>query len=366
YSLPVRLARLADGPALAGLRLETVAGILSGGSALPPPAARKLAAHFGIPVTQGYGLAETSPLTHTERLDAPRTGSVGPVVAGTECRVVDLDTRRPVAEGVRGEVQVRGPQVMRAYLDPALPTGIDAEGWLSTGDIGYLDADGYLFLVDRIKDVFKCDNEIVSPTELERLLDRHPVVRESVVVDHPDPHRGAVAHAFVVLADPAGSVDTEAIRAAVNAEVPEYQHIRYLDVVPAIPRSPNGKVARRDIRAWVERPAPHPATRPTDTTGAPPMVTFINQLTVTGSAEEFEKISARMSEFMASRPGYLNHRLLRSLRAPESYVEIAEWENPEAHQAAVRSDEFQALISELGRVVAKPTPGLFTDVKPAH
>ncbi len=96
------------------------------------------------------------------------------------------------------------------------------------------------------------------------------------------------------------------------------------------------------------------------------MVTFINQLTVTGTSEEFERISAGMSEFMSAQPGYLNHRLLRSLRQPENYVEIAEWENPEAHLAAVRSDEFQQFIKELGKVVAKPTPGLFEDVKAAH
>lgn len=96
------------------------------------------------------------------------------------------------------------------------------------------------------------------------------------------------------------------------------------------------------------------------------MVTFINQLTVTGTVEEFEKISAKLSEFMSAQPGYLSHRLLRSLRSPETYVELAEWENPEAHQAAVRSETFQLLIKELAQVVAKPTPGLFEDVKAGH
>ncbi len=260
YSLPVRLARLAANPALADLKLDTVTAILSGGSALSPGAATVLAQHFGIAVTQGYGLAETSPLTHTERLDAPRTGSVGTTVAGTQCRVVDVAGREPVPAGVNGEVQVRGPQVMRGYLDPAQPTGVDADGWFSTGDVGYQDADGYLYLVDRLKDVFKCDNELVSPAELERLLDKHPAVRECVVVDHPDPFRGAVAHAFVVLADP-DLTELDAIRESVNATVPEYQHLRYLTAVPAIPRSPNGKVQRRDIRAWAlrdEAPVPTP------------------------------------------------------------------------------------------------------------
>lgn len=247
YSLPVRLLRLADDPRLPELKLATVEAIMSGGSALAPPAAVKLADHFGIPVTQGYGLAETSPLTHTDRIAAPRPGSVGTVVAGTECRIVDVDSRAVLPAGERGEVQLRGPQLMSGYLDPAQPTGIDADGWLSTGDIGYQDIDGYLFLVDRLKDVFKCDNWLVSPSEIEAVLARHPAVRECVVVDRADGYRGAVPYAFVVLASPAAAAD---IAAWVNAQVPYYQQIQHIEAVPEIPRSPNGKVQRRDVRAW--------------------------------------------------------------------------------------------------------------------
>ncbi len=96
------------------------------------------------------------------------------------------------------------------------------------------------------------------------------------------------------------------------------------------------------------------------------MVTFINQLTVTGSVEEFEAISARLSDFMSAQPGYLSHRLLRSLRRPNVFVEIAEWQEAPAHQAAVRSDEFQALIRELAQVVEKPAPDLFEEIKANH
>jgi heme-degrading monooxygenase HmoA len=96
------------------------------------------------------------------------------------------------------------------------------------------------------------------------------------------------------------------------------------------------------------------------------MVTLVNQLTVTGDPAQFEEISARMSGFMAEQPGYLSHRLLRSLRQPEVYVEIAEWETADAHGAALRSDAFQGLIRELAQVVAKPSPGLYEDVKAGH
>jgi long-chain acyl-CoA synthetase len=249
------LLRLADDPRLPELKLASVEAIMSGGSALSPAAATTLSAHFGIPVTQGYGLAETSPLTHTDRIAAPRIGSVGTVVAGTGCRIVDLDSRAVLGAGERGEVQLRGPQLMSGYLDPAQPTGIDAEGWLSTGDVGYQDADGYLFLVDRLKDVFKVDNWLVSPSEIEAVLAGHPAVRECVVVDRPHPYRGAVPYAFVVLAQPE---PLDGIQDWANAQMPYYQHIQQIGVVDAIPRSPNGKVARRDIRAWAG---------PTNTTG---------------------------------------------------------------------------------------------------
>ncbi|MBQ0825029.1 AMP-binding protein [Streptomyces sp. RG38] len=261
YSLPVRLAHLAADSRLPDLRLRTVGAVFSGGSALLPVPARTLADHFGIPVVQGYGLAETSPLTHCQRPSRPVPGSVGAVVPGTECRLVDIGTGAPVEAGRPGEVQVRGPQVMRGYLSSAAPA-VDADGWFSTGDIGHQDPAGNLFLTDRLKDVFKCENWVVSPTEIERTLIRHPAVRDCAVVDHPDPYRGAVAHAFVVLAsDTEGRTHPESreladITAYVNQRLPYYQHLRYIDSVDAVPRSPNGKILRRTLRERVGALAP--------------------------------------------------------------------------------------------------------------
>ncbi|MET9297426.1 AMP-binding protein [Streptomyces sp. NPDC003077] len=264
YSLPVRLAHLAADPRLPGLRLRTVGTVFSGGSALLPAPARKLADHFGIPVVQGYGLAETSPLTHCQRPSRPVPGSVGAVVPGTECRVVDIDTRAPLPAGRPGEVQVRGPQVMHGYLGSADPA-VDADGWFSTGDVGYEDAAGNLFLTDRLKDVFKYENWVVSPTEIEQVLIGHPAVRDCAVVDHPDPYRGAVAHAFVVLA-----ADTEGaarpapadIAAHVARRLPYYQHLKYIDAVDDIPRSPNGKILRRVLRDRIGGSAQPPSPAP--------------------------------------------------------------------------------------------------------
>ncbi|MEU7146158.1 class I adenylate-forming enzyme family protein [Nocardia sp. NPDC046473] len=248
YGLPVRLSRLAEDPRLPDLRAGMVRAMYSGGSALAPAVTTILARQFGIPVVQGYGLAEASPLTHCDLPDAPRLGSVGPTVRDTECRIVHVDTRTPLPAGINGEVLVRGPQVMIGYLHSPDSTAIDADGWCSTGDIGYQDDDGWLFLVDRLKDVFKCDNELVSPAEIEYELNQHPAVRECVVVDYPDKFSGAVAYAFVVLHDPSDPVDLARIMQFVNEKMSYYQKIHHLECVDSIPRSPIGKIQRRVIR----------------------------------------------------------------------------------------------------------------------
>ncbi|MFI9724235.1 class I adenylate-forming enzyme family protein [Streptomyces sp. NPDC052396] len=246
YSLPVRLIRLAEDPRLPGLKLTTVRGIMSGGTGLPTAAAAALSAHFGIPVAQGYGLAETSPLTHSDTLSGPVHGSVGKVVGGgTECRIVGVDSREPLAAGEKGEVLVRGPQLMKGYL--GLPSPLDEEGWFATGDLGYQDEEGRLFLVDRLKDVFKHDNWLVSPAEIERVLARHAAVREGVVYDFPHAESGSVAHALVVRAEGADA-SAEEIRSFVNSQVPYYEHIERLVFVDAVPRSHNGKISRRELR----------------------------------------------------------------------------------------------------------------------
>lgn len=244
YTLPMRLTTLATDPRLAGVALPSANGLLSGGSALPGDTVHTLSAHFGIPVVQGYGLAEASPLTHFNALDEPRTGSCGRPVAGTQCRVVEIASREVVCPPGRGEVQVRGPQVMRGYLDGAAGEGPDAAGWLSTGDIGRID-DGHLFVVDRLKDVFKCENELVSPAELERLLRRHPAVADCAVADLPDQVRGAVPHGLVVLR---GAVDLAELASWVNEQVPSFMALRSVRAANVIPRSANGKIQRRDLR----------------------------------------------------------------------------------------------------------------------
>lgn len=354
YTIPLRLAELAAAPALPGLRLESARMIASGGSALSPMIAEKLSTHFGIPVLQGYGLAETSPLTHSASRDDPRPGSVGPPVAGTECRVVDLRTGHPLAIGERGEVQVRGPQVMRGYLDPAVPDGIDADGWLSTGDIGYQDADGCLHVVDRIDDLFKCADQLVSPAEVEAVLERHPAVRDCAVVGYPDELAGAVPAAWVVLADgfPRSAGTVAGIIAFVAGRVPHYQQLRHIEVTAAVPRSRAGKVNRRELRAEL-------VTRRTLTTRRTAigersmgmqddekdlsnLITVIARFTTKGDPEEFERFFLEHVEYMRGQEGFGAHQAVRLVDDPAVYVNLGWWLSQESFGKVVQSPEFRS------------------------
>ncbi|GGN74304.1 AMP-dependent synthetase [Streptomyces albiflavescens] len=246
YSLPMRLAKLAADPRLGELEAPALRAILSGGSALAPSAAGVLSQHFGVPVVQGYGLAETSPATHLSDLDRPRPGSCGVLVPAAESRIVHVETRTTLPVDEWGEIQVRGPQLMLGYLGRDLSHDVDADGWFSTGDIGYTDPTGHLFVVDRIKDVFKCDNWLVSPTEIERVLLRHRGVADCVVVDAPHELSGAVAHALVVPADT--SCTPQELIDFVNAEVAAFERLHHVALVESIPRSATGKVQRRELR----------------------------------------------------------------------------------------------------------------------
>src|SRR5205823_6282008 len=133
---------------------------------------------------------------------------------------------------------------------------VGADGWFSTGDVGYLDEDGWLFLVDRIKDVFKHENWLVAPAEIEAALMRHPAVRDCAVVDCPDEITGAVPHAFAALEQPEPGRLEEAVR-SVNQALPDCKRIRHAEAAEAIPRNPNGKLRRAELRAEVRNRLPH-------------------------------------------------------------------------------------------------------------
>ncbi|MFQ5690962.1 MAG: AMP-binding protein [Gemmatimonadota bacterium] len=249
---PIVLA-LAQHPRVDEFDLSSLRFIGSGAAPLGEGTARACAERVGCPVAQGYGLTETSPVTHwssPERPGAGKLASVGPSVPNTEVRIGDLETGRPLGPGQRGEVWLRGPQVMKGYLNRPEDTArtVDGEGWLHSGDVGYVDEEGYLYLVDRAKELIKYKGYQVPPAELEELLLSHPAVADAAVIPSPDEEAGEVPKAFVVLreADSAeGRVSAEDLLGFVAGRVAPYKRVRRLEFADAIPKSASGKILRR-------------------------------------------------------------------------------------------------------------------------
>ncbi|HLV44197.1 MAG TPA: AMP-binding protein [Aggregatilineales bacterium] len=242
--VPPVIRALARHPAARGVELPALRVIISGAAPLAGDIAAECAARLGCVVKQGYGLTETSPVTHINPDDAVRPGSVGPPLPGTECRIVDPATGVVLPPGEAGEVCICGPQVMAGYLGQPEATAavLDAEGWLRTGDIGRLDAAGYLTIVDRLKEQIKYKGFQVAPAELEALLLRHPAVAAAAVVPAPDEEAGEVPKAFIVAAEPVAAGE---IMSFVAERVAPHKRIRRVEFVEEIPVSASGKILRR-------------------------------------------------------------------------------------------------------------------------
>jgi acyl-CoA synthetase (AMP-forming)/AMP-acid ligase II len=242
---PIVLA-LAKSPVVERYDLSSLQIVNSGAAPLSAELQQAAAERIGCPVVQGYGLTESSPVTHVTPLDPARhrLGSIGPPVPSTECRIVDVAGGEELGPGEEGEVCVRGPQVMRGYLDDPEATAatVDADGWLHTGDVGRADDDGYVVLVDRVKELIKYKGYQVAPAELEAVLVEHPAVADAAVVGRPDEEAGEVPKAFVALA---GEATAQEIMAFVAERVAPYKRLRALEVVDEIPKSPSGKILRR-------------------------------------------------------------------------------------------------------------------------
>ena len=205
----------------------------------------------GVDVQQGYGMTEASPVTHLSSMDPSkaRSGSIGKVIPATEVRLIDPESGRDVAQGEDGELWIRGPQIMRGYLKQPEATAqcIDAEGWYHSGDIGYVDDDGFFFIVDRVGELIKYKALQVSPAELEAVLVTHPGVADAAVIPIPDEEAGEIPKGVVVLKDPEATSDemAESIMAFVADRVAPHKRVRSLDFIDQVPKSASGKILRR-------------------------------------------------------------------------------------------------------------------------
>ena len=225
----------------------------SGSAALPRETLERWQAATGAPIYEGYGQTEAGPVLSFNPAAGPvKVGSVGIAVAGTELQVVDLEQgTRVLPAGERGEIRARGPQIMRGYLNlPAETAEALREGWLYTGDIGEFDADGYLYIRDRKKDLVIVGGYNVYPREVEEVLFTHPDVAEAAVVGQPDAYRGEILRAFVVLR-PGRVFDEEALKAFCAQQLARYKVPARIEALDALPKTSVNKTDKKVLKARV-------------------------------------------------------------------------------------------------------------------
>ncbi|MFQ5934340.1 MAG: AMP-binding protein, partial [Dehalococcoidia bacterium] len=247
FTVPPVVLGLTQYPNLKSYDLSSVRLCLSGAAPLSAELQQRVEEITGIPTIQGYGLTETSPVTNADFLEPGlrRSGSIGPPMPDTEEKVVDVETgQRELPRGEVGELIIRGPQVMKGYWqNPEATTDTLRSGWLLTGDMARMDEDGYVYIVDRKKELIKYKGFQVAPAELEALLLEHPAIADAAVVGKPDLEAGEVPKAYVVAKAPAPT--TEEIMAFVDQRVAGFKKIREVEFVDQIPKNPSGKILRR-------------------------------------------------------------------------------------------------------------------------
>jgi long-chain acyl-CoA synthetase len=227
----------------------TVRLATSGAARLDPETTEAMQRRFGLALTEGYGLTEAAPVVSSGHgLDAP-AGSIGVPLPGLHVRLVDADGQDALV-GDAGEVWVQGPNVFRGYWeDPeATAAARTPDGWLRTGDIAVVDDDGFLFLVDRVKDLIIVSGFNVFPAEVEEVVALHPAVEEVAVVGVPHPHSGEAVKAYVVVA-PGRSVEEDDVIAHCEAHLARYKCPQKVMFVDELPHSATGKVLRKLLRA---------------------------------------------------------------------------------------------------------------------
>jgi long-chain acyl-CoA synthetase len=245
---PTMWSALADQPGVEASSFATVRTAVSGAAKLAPEVSAEVRERLGLELSEGYGLTETSAgVSAAARSGAP-VGSIGTVLPGVELRLVDADGEDALV-GDSGEIWVRGPNVFSGYWnDPAATaTALTADGWLRTGDIGVVDDDGYVFLVDRAKDLIIVSGFNVFPAEVEEVLVEHPAVAEAAVIGVPHPHTGEAVKAYVVV-EPGFSADEDDIIDFCLTRLARYKCPSKVMFTDELPHNPTGKLLRRSLR----------------------------------------------------------------------------------------------------------------------
>lgn len=251
--VPPILIALAKSPAVQKFNLSSLRNVGSGAGPLSKEVLDAFIARFpDVVIPQGYGMTESTAVgAHTAREEETKHhGSTGMIAANFEFKIVDVDSGLPLHPNQRGEIWMRGPTIMKGYFGRPGETAavLDKEGWLHTGDLGYIDTEGYLFVVDRLKELIKYKGFQVAPAELEAVLLSHPKIMDVAVIPFPDKEAGQIPLAFVVR-NPENMLTEQEVMRFVADKVAPYKKVRKVAFVTAIPKSTAGKTLRKDLVA---------------------------------------------------------------------------------------------------------------------
>ena len=253
FAVPAMFLFMSQHPSFAATDLSSMRSFVCGGAPCPEPLLR-LYGSRGMPIQQGYGLTETAPMVSflAPELALTKLGASGVPPLFTEVKLIDAAGQRVGEPLARGEICVRGPNIMAGYWKQPAATAavIDGAGWFRTGDIGFFDDEGYLTIADRIKDMIISGGENVYPAEVESVLASHPAIAEVAAVGKPDEKWGEIVVAVCAL-KPDQTLDLEALRAFAGEKLARYKLPQRLEIVSALPRNTTGKILKYELRKQV-------------------------------------------------------------------------------------------------------------------
>ncbi|MGE4323753.1 MAG: long-chain fatty acid--CoA ligase [Sphingobium sp.] len=249
--VPTMYQALLDHPATPNIDFSSLRICISGGAPLPLEVKQRFEAMTGAMLSEGYGLTESSPVLCSNPYEGlNKTGTVGQPVPGTRVRMVDReDPGRDAPDGEPGELVFAGPQIMKGYWRrPDADRDVFIDGWLRTGDVGLIDEQGYVKIVDRLKDMIAVGGFKVFPSQVEAILYHHPAVKEALVIGVPDAYRGEHPKAFVTLRDGA-AMDGEALRDWLNPQLGKHERVSEVEIRLTLPKTLVGKLSRKELVA---------------------------------------------------------------------------------------------------------------------
>ena len=249
--VPTMFQALLDHPAIRNIDFSSLRACISGGAPLPLEVRQRFEEATRAKLIEGYGLTETSPIVCTNPYEGlNKTGTVGQPVPGTRVKIVDReDPTKPPPPGEPGELLFAGPQVMKGYWNrPDADAEVFMGDFIRTGDVGEIDEDGYVRIVDRLKDMISVGGFKVFPSQVESVLYHHPAVKEALVIGVPDHYRGEQPKAFVTLND-GFDIDDEALKAWLNPQLGKHERVKAVEVRLTLPKTLVGKLSRKELVA---------------------------------------------------------------------------------------------------------------------